>query len=65
MNHIVEASETRGTTALVYLRINSSLYTGAVQVLCSVVEYTPAGLTVSSGVAGSPQYEDKPFAFIL
>ncbi len=47
----VEASE---TTALVYWQINSSLYTGAVQVLCSVVEYTPAGLTVSRGVASSP-----------
>jgi hypothetical protein len=28
---IVEASETRGTTALVYCLINSSLYTGTVQ----------------------------------
>ncbi len=27
----VEASETRGTTALVYWLINSSLYTGTVQ----------------------------------
>ncbi len=50
----VEASETRGTTALVYWLINSSLYTGAVHLLCSVVEYTPTGLTVSRGVASSP-----------
>jgi hypothetical protein len=27
----VEASTTRGTTALVYLQLHSSLYTGAVQ----------------------------------
>jgi hypothetical protein len=32
----VEASETRGTTALVYWLINSSLYTGAVQCTCTV-----------------------------
>jgi hypothetical protein len=51
----VEASETRGTTALVYWLINSSLYTGTVHVLSSVVEYTPTGLTVSRGVASSPQ----------
>ncbi len=51
----VEASETRGTTALVYWLINSSLYTGSVHVLCSVVEYTPTGLTVSRGVDSSPQ----------
>ncbi len=29
--HFVEASATRGTTALVYYWINSSLYTGTVQ----------------------------------
>jgi hypothetical protein len=32
----VEASETRGTTALVYLQLHSSLYTGTVHVLSSV-----------------------------
>ncbi len=31
----VEASETRGTTALVYCLINSSLYTGTVQGWCT------------------------------
>jgi hypothetical protein len=51
----VEASETRGTTALVYWLINSSLYTGSVHVLWSVVEYTPTGLTVSRVVDSSPQ----------
>ncbi len=47
----VEASETRGTTALVYCLINSSLY----RYCTRVVEYTPTCLTVSRGVASSPQ----------
>ncbi len=34
--HHVEASETRGTTAMVYLQLHSSLYTGTVHVLSSV-----------------------------
>ncbi len=39
---IVEASETRGTTALVYLQLHSSLYTGTVHVqYCPVLlDYT-------------------------
>ncbi len=63
----VERGVTRGTTALVYWQINNSLYTGAVQVLCSVVEYTPAGLTVSRGVASSTHWYEKPqdFHYIL
>jgi hypothetical protein len=42
----VEASETRGTTALVYCLISSSLYTGTVQGWWST---PPTGLTVSRG----------------
>jgi hypothetical protein len=42
----VEASETRGTTALVYCLISSSLYTGTVQGWWST---PPIGLTVSRG----------------
>jgi len=42
----VEASETRGTTALVYCLINSSLYTGTVQGWWST---PPTGLTVGRG----------------
>jgi hypothetical protein len=42
----VEASETRGTTALVYCLISSSLYTGTVQGWWST---SPTGLTVSRG----------------
>jgi hypothetical protein len=43
---IVEASETRGTTALVSCLISSSLYTGTVQGWWST---PPTGLTVSRG----------------
>ncbi len=42
----VEASETRGTTALVYCLISSSLYTGTVQGWWSTL---PTGLTASRG----------------
>jgi hypothetical protein len=42
----VEASETRGTTALVYCLIGSSLYTGTVQGCWST---PPTGLTVGRG----------------
>ncbi len=42
----VEASETRGTTALVYCLISSSLYTGTVQGWWST---HPTRLTVSRG----------------
>ncbi len=42
----MEASETRGTTALVYCLISSSLYTGTVQGWWST---PPTGLTVSRG----------------
>jgi hypothetical protein len=45
----VEASETRGTTALVYLQLHSSLYTGTVHVLSSVAGVHPAGLTADQG----------------
>ncbi len=50
-NDPVEASETRGTTALVYmyLQLRSSLYTGTVHVLCSVAGVHPAGLTADQG----------------
>jgi hypothetical protein len=60
----VEASETRGTTALVYCLINSSLYTGTVQGWWSTPptgltvgrgEVHPNWLTVSRGVGSSPQ----------
>jgi hypothetical protein len=43
----VEARETRGTTALVYLQLHSSLYTGTVHVLSSGVH--PTGLTTDQG----------------
>ncbi len=46
MQDNVEASETRGTTALVYCLISSSLYTGTVQGWWST---PPTGLTVSRG----------------
>ncbi len=36
---------TRGTTALVYLQLHSSLYTGTVHVLSSVVGVHPTSLT--------------------
>ncbi len=42
----MEASETRGTTALVYCLIGSSLYTGTVQGWWST---PPTGLTVGRG----------------
>jgi hypothetical protein len=45
----VEASETRGTTALVYLQLHSNLYTGTVHVLSSVAGVHPAGLTADQG----------------
>jgi hypothetical protein len=48
-NCTVEVSETRGTTALVYCLINSSLYTGTVHVLSSVAEVHPTGLTADKG----------------
>jgi hypothetical protein len=41
----VEGGTTRGTTALVYLQLHSSLYTGTVHVLSSVVGVHPTGLT--------------------
>jgi hypothetical protein len=59
-DRLVEVSGTRGTTALVYCLINSSLYTGT---YCTrVVEYTPIGLTVSRGVASSPQGSPRALA---
>jgi hypothetical protein len=45
----VEVSETRGTTALVYLQLHSSLYTGTVHVLSSVAGVHPSGLTADQG----------------
>jgi hypothetical protein len=45
----VEASETRGTTALVYLQLHSSLYTGTVHVLSSVAGVHLTGLTADQG----------------
>jgi hypothetical protein len=45
----VEASETRGTAALVYLQLHSSLYTGTVHVLSSVAGVHPTGLTADQG----------------
>ncbi len=36
-DHTVEGDTARGTTALVYLQLHSSLYTGTVHVLSSVV----------------------------
>jgi hypothetical protein len=44
----VEVSETRGTTALVYLQLHSSLYTGTVHVQSSVAG-DPTGLTADQG----------------
>ncbi len=38
---VVEGGTTRGTTALVYLQLHSSLYTGTVHVLSSVVGVHP------------------------
>jgi hypothetical protein len=45
----MEASETSGTTALVYLQLHSSLYTGTVHVLSSVAGVHPTGLTADQG----------------
>ncbi len=45
----VEASETRGTTALVYLQLQSSLYTGTVHVLSRVAGVHLTGLTADQG----------------
>jgi hypothetical protein len=42
----VEGGTTRGTTALVYLHLHISLYTGTVHVLSSVAGVHPTGLTV-------------------
>jgi hypothetical protein len=41
----VEEGTTRGTTALVYLQLHRSLYTGTVHVLPGVVGVHPTGLT--------------------
>jgi hypothetical protein len=41
----VEGGTTRSMTALVYLQLHSSLYTGTVHVLSSVVGVHPIGLT--------------------
>ncbi len=41
----MEGGATRGTTALVYLQLHSSLYTGTVHVLSSVVGVHLTGLT--------------------
>jgi hypothetical protein len=41
----VEEGTTRGTTALVYLQLHSSLNTGTVHALSSVVGVHPTGLT--------------------
>ncbi len=41
----VEGGTTRGTTALGYLQLHSSLYTGTVHVLSSVAGVHPTGLT--------------------
>jgi hypothetical protein len=45
----MEASETRGTTALVYLQLHSSSYTVTVHVLSSVAGVHPTGLTADQG----------------
>jgi len=67
----VEASETRGTTALVYCLISSSLYTGTVQGWWSTPptgltvgrgEVHPNWLTVSRGVGSSPQGSPRALA---
>ncbi len=42
---LVEGGITRGTTALVYLQLHVSLYTGTVHVLSSVAGVHPSGLT--------------------
>jgi hypothetical protein len=52
-NTFVEASETRGTTALGLL---SDRYQLIYRYCTKVVEYTPTGLTVSRGVASSPHF---------
>jgi hypothetical protein len=49
MYSTVEESETRGMTALVYLKLHSSLYTGTVHVLSSVAGVHPTGLTADQG----------------
>ncbi len=46
---LVEGCTARGTTALVYLQLHSSLYTGTVHVLSSVVRVHPTGLTADQG----------------
>ncbi len=43
----VEGGTTRGTTALAYLQLHSSLYTGTAHVLSSVVGVHPTGLTAA------------------
>ncbi len=67
----VEASETRGTTALVYCLINSSLYTETVQGWWSTPptgltvgrgEVHPNWLTVSRGVGSSTQGSPRSLA---
>ncbi len=50
----VEEGTTRGTTALVYLQLHSSLYTGALHVLSSVVGVHPTGLTATRDVGSCP-----------
>jgi hypothetical protein len=50
----LEAIETRGTTALVYWLINSSLYTGTVHVLSSVLEYTQLVWPPTRGIGRCP-----------
>jgi hypothetical protein len=42
---VVEGGTTRGTTALLYLQLHISLYTGTVHVLSSVVGVHPTSLT--------------------
>jgi hypothetical protein len=43
--HIVEGGTRRGTTALFYLQLHISLYTGTVHVLSTVAGVHPTGLT--------------------
>jgi hypothetical protein len=45
-DNIVEGSTARGTTALVYLQLHISLYTGTVHVLSRVAGVHPTSLTV-------------------
>ncbi len=45
----MEGGTTRGTTALVYLQLHSSLHTGTVHVLSCVVGVHPTGLTADQG----------------